>query len=123
VGRGLVGSHTSRPAPRIGRCAHYARCARGVFESPISSRKKSLTAAHAISRPEVTMTPDDIVSAALNALPRLLTPTEAALVTRRSTRTIRRWIGAGLLRVVRPAGGNPLVPRSEIERLLREGSR
>jgi excisionase family DNA binding protein len=68
------------------------------------------------------MTPEEIVTATCNALPRLLTPAEAALVTRRSTRTVRRWIGAGLLRTVRPAGGRPLIERAELERLLREGT-
>jgi excisionase family DNA binding protein len=55
-------------------------------------------------------------------LPRLLKPIEAANILRRTPRTIRRWISLGLLQAVRPAGGNPLIPRSEIERLLTEGA-
>lgn len=55
-------------------------------------------------------------------LPALLRPREAADVLRRSTRTIRRLVALGHLRAVRVAGGRPLIPRSELERLLREGA-
>jgi excisionase family DNA binding protein len=56
-------------------------------------------------------------------LPRLLTPREAALALRKSTRTLRRWMGLGMVCAIRPAGGRPLIPRAEVERLLREGAR
>jgi hypothetical protein len=55
--------------------------------------------------------------------PKLLTPSQAARVLRRSTRSLRRWEQLGLIRAVRPAGGAPLYPRAELERLLREGTR
>lgn len=58
----------------------------------------------------------------LGDLPRLLTPTEAARVLRRSTRCLRRWEQLGLIRALRPAGGVPLYPRAELERLLSEGA-
>ncbi len=63
----------------------------------------------------------DPAHAELNELPRLLTPAEAAAAIRRSPRTIRRWLSTGLIRAVRVAGGNPLIERSELQRLLREG--
>lgn len=56
-------------------------------------------------------------------LPRLLTPREAAEVLRRSPRTLRRWERQGLVRAVRPAGGDPVYERAEIMRLIREGRR
>lgn len=62
------------------------------------------------------------MSAILDDQPRLLTPREAAELLRRSTRCLRRWEQKGLIHAVRPAGGQPLYPRSEIERLLAEGS-
>lgn len=62
------------------------------------------------------------ISAPLAEQPRFLTVPEAAAFLRRSTRALARWEALGLLRVVRPAGGNPLVERSEIERLLIEGA-
>ena len=55
-------------------------------------------------------------------LPRLLTLAETAEVCRRSVRTIASWRAKGLLRVVRIAGGPPLVERTELERLLSEGT-
>lgn len=57
----------------------------------------------------------------LARMPQLLTPTEAARALRRSTRCLRRWEQMGLLRAVRPAGGLPLYPRAELEKLLSEG--
>jgi excisionase family DNA binding protein len=61
-------------------------------------------------------------SAPIGALPRYLTLPEAAAYLRRSTRALARWEAKGLLRVIRPAGGNPLVDRNEVERLLAEGA-
>lgn len=58
----------------------------------------------------------------LSHLPALLKPREAGEAIRRSTRTIRRLISLGHLRAVHVAGGRPLIPRSELERLLREGA-
>ena len=59
----------------------------------------------------------------LTSQPIFLRVPEAAALLRRSTRTLRSWETRGLLRVVRPAGGAPLIARAEIERLLSEGSR
>lgn len=50
-----------------------------------------------------------------------LTVPEAAAYLRRSTRCLAHWEAKGLIRVLRPAGGFPLIPRSEVERILREG--
>lgn len=58
----------------------------------------------------------------IHELPAYLTVAEAARYLRLSTRALRRWRALGLLRVSRPAGGYPLVARSEIERLLAEGA-
>lgn len=52
-------------------------------------------------------------------LPRLCTRAEAAAALRRTTRTIDRLIAAGHLQCARPGGGHPLIPRSEIARLLK----
>lgn len=57
----------------------------------------------------------------LEKLPALVTVPEAARLLRRSTRALRRWEQLGLLRMVRPNGGRPLVERAELERILREG--
>ena len=57
-----------------------------------------------------------------NDVPRFLTPAEAARILRRTTRTLRRWEAEGLLHAVRVAGGQPLIPRSELERLIAEGT-
>jgi hypothetical protein len=54
--------------------------------------------------------------------PAYLSVPEAAALLRRSTRALARWEARGLLRVLRPAGGNPLVARAEIERLLADGA-
>lgn len=62
------------------------------------------------------------ISAPLAAQPRYLTLPEAALLLRRSTRALNRWESLGLIRVIRPAGGNPLIERGEIERILDEGT-
>jgi excisionase family DNA binding protein len=64
----------------------------------------------------------DVVTAAISALPRLMTSTEVALVTRRSCRTVRRWIGAGLLPTVRPGGGRLLVEREALQRFLEQSA-
>jgi hypothetical protein len=62
------------------------------------------------------------LAAPVSALPAWLTLPEAAAYMRRSTRALARWEARGLLRVVRPAGGNPLVARAELERLLSQGA-
>ncbi len=62
------------------------------------------------------------LSAPLADQPRYLTLPEAAAFLRRTTRALHRWESVGLLRVIRPAGGNPLIERTEIERLLTEGA-
>ena len=59
----------------------------------------------------------------LSDLPALLTVGEAAAYLRRSTRSLRAWEARGLIRVTRPAGGSPLIARTEIQRLLTEGAR
>jgi len=61
------------------------------------------------------------LSAPVGALPRYLTIPEAAAYLRRSTRALTRWEAKGLLRFTRPAGGNPLIERGELERLIAEG--
>jgi hypothetical protein len=62
------------------------------------------------------------ISAPLDAQPRFLTVPEAAAFLRRSTRALARWEALGLIRVTRPAGGNPLIEPCEIERLLADGA-
>jgi predicted site-specific integrase-resolvase len=62
------------------------------------------------------------ISRPLAEQPANLTLPEAAAWLRRTTRTLGNWEARGLIRVVRPAGGNPIIPRSEIERLMREGA-
>lgn len=64
-----------------------------------------------------------IVAELIGDLPKLCTRAEAAKALRRNDRSIDRWIAKGLLRAIRPAGGHPLIPRTEIERLLVEGGR
>jgi hypothetical protein len=54
--------------------------------------------------------------------PAYLSLPEAAALLRRSTRALARWEGRGLLRVLRPAGGNPIIERAELERLLSEAA-
>jgi predicted site-specific integrase-resolvase len=55
--------------------------------------------------------------------PAYLRIADAAALLRRSVRTIAHWEQRGLLRVLRPAGGAPLISRTEIERLLGECGR
>ena len=62
------------------------------------------------------------ISRPLSEQPANLTIPEAAAWLRKTTRTLGHWEAKGLLRITRPAGGNPIVPRSEIERLMREGA-
>jgi hypothetical protein len=52
----------------------------------------------------------------------LWTVNEVALFMRRTPRAIMRWRAQGLINFVRPANGAPLVPRSEIARLLGEAA-
>jgi hypothetical protein len=59
----------------------------------------------------------------LDQQPAFLRLADAAALLRRSVRTLAHWEARGLLRVARPAGGSPLIARSEIERLLAEGSK
>lgn len=51
-----------------------------------------------------------------------LRPADVAALLGKSVRTIAIWEQKGLLRVTRPAGGAPLIARSEVERLLAEGT-
>jgi excisionase family DNA binding protein len=60
------------------------------------------------------------LSRPLNEQPALLRLREAAALLGRTDRTLRSWEARGLIRFVRPAGGVPLVERSELERLLNE---
>jgi hypothetical protein len=62
------------------------------------------------------------ISRPLAEQPAYLSLPEAAALLRRSTRALARWESRGLLRVTRPAGGNPIIPRAELERLLSEGA-
>jgi excisionase family DNA binding protein len=63
----------------------------------------------------------DVVADMTAGLPGMLTIKRAYEVTGVPPRTWHRWIRAGLVRVVRPCGGHPRIPRVEIERVLREG--
>lgn len=62
------------------------------------------------------------VAKPIHEQPTLLQLREAAALLRATTRTLNRWEATGRLRVLRPAGGAPLVARAEIERLLDEGA-
>lgn len=62
---------------------------------------------------------NDLIAEAVADVPRLATRAEAARAIRRSVRWIDRLIQTGQLRVLRPAGSGPLIPRRELERLLR----
>jgi len=61
------------------------------------------------------------LSRPLDEHPALMRMSYAAALLQRTTRTLYLWEAKGLIRISRPAGGFPLVPRSEVERLLREG--
>lgn len=50
--------------------------------------------------------------------PAYLRLADVAALLGKSIRTISSWEARGLLRVRRPAGGTPLVEKSEIERLF-----
>ncbi|HET8932216.1 MAG TPA: hypothetical protein VFN67_02195 [Polyangiales bacterium] len=54
--------------------------------------------------------------------PAYLRLADVAALLGKCVRTISSWEQRGLLRVTRPAGGSPLVARSEVERLLSEGT-
>lgn len=56
----------------------------------------------------------------LSELPRFLTVREVAAYVRRSTRTISTWEQRGLIRVLRPAGGYPIIENAEVARILAE---
>lgn len=64
----------------------------------------------------------DLARQLVRDLPALNTLEGTAKFFGRTGRTLRHWIARGLIRTVRPCGGNPMVPRSEIERVLREGA-
>jgi predicted site-specific integrase-resolvase len=46
-----------------------------------------------------------------------LTPTKFAQRIDKSPETVRRWINAGLIRVVRVGTSHPMIPVAEIDRL------
>lgn len=52
----------------------------------------------------------------------LLKPGDAARILNVSYKTLWRWQKRGLIRVVRLPSGRFLIPRSEVERILRQGS-
>lgn len=52
-----------------------------------------------------------------------LTVAEVASTLRRHRRTVERWVSRGVLRAVRPDGGNPLVARTEVDRFLARKTR
>lgn len=54
--------------------------------------------------------------------PAYLTFADVGALLGKCVRTISSYEQRGLLRVLRPAGGNPLIERSEVERLLTEGT-
>jgi excisionase family DNA binding protein len=63
---------------------------------------------------------DEMERAAANNQPEQLTVDEAAKYMRRSTKTIRRYLAVGRLRGARIAGGQVLVERASIDRLLQK---
>jgi excisionase family DNA binding protein len=65
---------------------------------------------------------DDIVERIVCGLPQLNTIDSTAELLGKSERTIRAYISRGLIVAIRPCGGAPRIPRSEIERVLREGA-
>ena len=62
------------------------------------------------------------VTKPLECQPAYLRFADVAALLGKSVRTISSWEQRGLLRVMRPAGGTPIVSRVELERLLREGA-
>jgi excisionase family DNA binding protein len=68
-----------------------------------------------------TVTHDDLIADALGDSPALLTFAAAAERTGIPAPTWHRWVRQGLVRVIRPCGGHPRLPRAEIARVLREG--
>jgi excisionase family DNA binding protein len=62
------------------------------------------------------------LSLPISQQPAYLRATEAAAYLRRDIRTLRNWEARGLIKVHRPCGGYPLIPRSEVERILSEGA-
>ena len=62
-----------------------------------------------------------LVEDVLRDAPALMTFKQTAEHTGISKRTWHRWVAQGLVRVVRPAGGQPRIPRLEVARILRDG--
>jgi excisionase family DNA binding protein len=65
---------------------------------------------------------DDIVEEIVRDLPPLITIDAAATLLGKSERTVRSYIARGLLRAIRPCGGAPRLPLSELRRILHEGA-
>lgn len=59
---------------------------------------------------------------ATNGTPVLWSFRFAEVKTGIKVRTWHRWASKGLVRVVRPAGGHPRIPRAEVQRILREAA-
>jgi hypothetical protein len=59
----------------------------------------------------------------IESQPAYMSQADVAALLGNTVRTIARWEQLGLIRVIRPCGGNPLIARSEVERLLSEGAR
>ena len=55
---------------------------------------------------------------AVETIPVAVTRAEAARLLRKTTRTIDRWLRAGVLRASKVAGTSILIPGSEIQRVL-----
>ena len=62
-----------------------------------------------------------LVEDVLRDAPALMTFKQTAEHTGISKRTWHRWVAQGLVRVVRPAGGQPRIPRLEVARVLQDG--
>ena len=73
--------------------------------------------------PGGNLSSDELARTLVENLPALNSLDDTAAFFGRTTRTMRSWVSRGLMRVIRPCGGNPMVPRGEIERVLREGAK
>ena len=71
---------------------------------------------------EATNLSKTITSDATHGTPVLWSFRFAEAQTGIKMRTWHRWASKGLVRVIRPAGGHPRIPRAEVERVLREAA-
>ena len=90
--------------------------ARANDESNRQARRSEVSRARKAARVRIDVT------LPIERQPFYLTVADVAAIFGKSTRTIAMWEQKGLLRVTRPAGGNPVICRSEVERILNEGA-